>query len=77
MIRTSIIPQSTDILVTIPQKYVGRKVEVFVYSDDEITQNDVPKKLSMADFWAKLSDESAQKIHANINVLRSEWEKDI
>ena len=72
MIKTSLIPQSTNILVTIPKKYIGKKVEVFIYSDDEIMLNEQPHKLSMADFWGKLSDESAKKMHENITILRNE-----
>lgn len=76
MTRTSIIPQHTDILLSIPSKYVGKRIEVLLYSVEEIIE-ETPPKVTMADFWGKLSDESAQKIHENVNVIRNEWERDI
>lgn len=76
MIRTSMIPKQTDILLSIPSKYVGKKIEVLLYSVEEIIEES-PPQLTMADFWGKLSDESAQKIHDNLKVMRNEWERDI
>jgi hypothetical protein len=76
MTRTSMIPQQTDILLSIPSKYVGKKIEVLLYSVEEIIE-ETPPQLTMADFWGKLSDESAQKLHDNVNVIRKEWERDI
>lgn len=71
MTRTSMIPQQTDILLSIPSKYVGKKIEVLLYSVEEIIE-ETPPQVTMADFWGKLSDESAQKIHDNVNVMRNE-----
>ncbi|MEA5259856.1 hypothetical protein VB264_18810 [Arcicella aquatica] len=76
MLRTSIIPQQRDILLSVPQEYVGKKIEVLVYAIEEIVE-ELPKKVTMADFWGKMSDESAQKIHDNIKQMRNEWEQDI
>ena len=76
MTRTSITPLQTDILLSIPQKYVGKKIEVLLYAVDEIVE-ELPMKTTMADFWGKLSDESAKKLHHNVNVMRNEWERDI
>jgi hypothetical protein len=76
MTRTSMIPKQTDILLSIPSKYVGKKIEVLLYSVEEIIE-ETPPKVTMADFWGKLSDESAQKLHDNVNVMRKEWERDI
>ncbi len=74
MLRTSIIPQQRDILLSVPQEYVGKKIEVLVYAIEEIVE-ELPKKVTMADFWGKMSDESAQKIHDNIKQMRNEWEE--
>jgi hypothetical protein len=73
MTRTSMIPKQTDILLSIPSKYVGKKIEVLLYSVEEIIE-ETPPKVTMADFWGKLSDELAQKLHDNVNVMRKEWE---
>lgn len=76
MLRTSITPEQRDILLSVPQEYVGKKIEVLMYAIEEIVE-ELPRKVTMADFWGKLSDESAQKIHANVKQMRSEWEQDI
>jgi hypothetical protein len=76
MTRTCMIPQQTDILLSIPSKYVGKKIEVLLYSVEEIIEEN-PPKVTMANFWGKLSDEAAQKLHENVNTIRNEWERDI
>lgn len=76
MLRTSITPEQRDILLSVPQEYVGKKIEVLMYAIEEIVE-ELPRKVTMADFWGKLSDESAQKIHDNIKQMRNEWEQDI
>lgn len=76
MLRTSITPEQRDILLSVPQEYVGKKIEVLMYAIEEIVE-ELPKKVTMADFWGKLSDESAQKIHDNVKQMRNEWEHDI
>ncbi len=73
MLRTSITPEQRDILLSVPQEYVGKKIEVLMYAIEEIVE-ELPRKVTMADFWGKLSDESAQKIHDNVKQMRSEWE---
>jgi len=76
MLRTSITPEQRDILLSVPQEYVGKKIEVLMYAIEEIVE-ELPRKVTMADFWGKLSDESAQKIHDNVKQMRNEWEQDI
>lgn len=36
MVRTSITPEQTDIHISVPQNYVGRKLEVLLYPVDEL-----------------------------------------
>ncbi len=45
MIRTIIIPHKDSISVAIPKDYVGKQLEVIVFSKDEgLTENNVIKK---------------------------------
>jgi hypothetical protein len=70
MIRTRIIPQKTDFVISVPPNYVGRQLEIFLYALDEL--NPEPQiTATMADFWGKLSDESAQKMRDNIERMRN------
>lgn len=76
MIRTSVTPQQAFLNIAIPVNYIGKKVEVLLYAVDEILE-DQPKTQTMADFWNSISDETAAKLHNNVNQIREEWQKDI
>jgi hypothetical protein len=75
MVRTIITPTNTDIRLRIPKKYVGKPIEITYLALEELEAKE-PTKI-MADFWGKISDETAQKLHDNVKELRTEWEKDI
>ncbi len=49
MTRTSLIPQQTDILLSIPSKYTGKRIEVLLCSVEEIIEENTPK-MTIADF---------------------------
>jgi len=59
----------------IPEKYVGKKIEITYSEVDEIDRTS--KKKTMADFWGILSDETANELHAHVDKSRSEWERGI
>ncbi len=73
MIRTSVTPQQAFLNIAIPSNYIGKKVEVLLYAVDEILE-DQPKTQTMADFWNSISDETAAKLHNNVNQIREEWQ---
>ena len=76
MIRTSVTPQLAFLNIAIPSNYIGKKVEVLLYAVDEIFEEQ-PKTQTMADFWNTISNETAEKLHKNVNNMRDEWKKDI
>ena len=41
MIRTYIIPQSNNIQITIPDNYIGKQLEVIIFSEEEIDNIDL------------------------------------
>lgn len=85
MVRTILTPDHANIKLAIPQSYVGKQLEVLVYTVDEVQtepiagvlvepklENDfVPKKPS--DFKKILSDETAQGFHEYLKQSRNEW----
>ncbi|HET9505788.1 MAG TPA: hypothetical protein VFO93_19740 [Hymenobacter sp.] len=77
MIRTSITPQQTDIQLSVPPHYVGKKLEVLLYSVEEVTEEPAaaPAPSVMAQFWGVLSDESAQDLREQAEASRNEWER--
>lgn len=76
MIKTTLIPQQTNLNILVPQNYIGKKIEVLLYAVDEILIN-APKNVTMADFWNVISDETAQKLRKNVAETKDEWENDI
>lgn len=62
MIRTSITPKRQDISLTVPEEYVGKKVEILYYLVDELHEMPIEKN-NMEQFWGMLSDESALELH--------------
>ena len=71
MIRTVITPKSGNIKISIPQKYIGKPIEVTFVSLDELEVTD--SKKNMADFWGTISDETAKILHEEVNQNRKEW----
>lgn len=78
MIRTIIRPEKRQIKLDIPEDYVGKEIEVTYILLDELNtrKTDKPAK-SMKDFWGKLSDKTADKLHQHISKSRQEWERNI
>lgn len=74
MVKTHITPLQNTYNLAIPKKYIGKKVEILIYSIDEV-QVEKPIKSTMADFWGILSDETAADLHNLTNTGREEWEK--
>ncbi len=77
MVRTSITPEQTDVHLSVPLNYVGRKLEVLVYPVDELTDETVeglPKK-KPSDFAGTLSKEEGEKFHEYLKESRNEWER--
>jgi hypothetical protein len=73
MIRTVVTPDKQDINLHIPKSYVGKKIEVIVFSIDEADSE--PKKMTMSDFWGTISDETAAKLHKETTDSRDSWEE--
>ena len=83
MVRTTVTPDHANIKVAIPESYVGKQLEVLVYTIEEIQaepsvamlvepkERSVPKKPS--DFKKILSDETAKGFHEYLKQSRKEW----
>ena len=74
MVRTTITPQKTDVLISVPAHYVGKKLEVLLYAVDEVTE-ETPKPATMAQFRGILSRETAQDILQQAEASRAEWDQ--
>lgn len=75
MIKTIAIPQNNSYNLAIPNKYIGKKIEIIFYSLDEVMEEKVisPKK-TMADLWGKLSEETGNELNEQVEEGRKGWE---
>ena len=76
MVRTVITPENTHIQLDIPKEYVGKEIEVTFLALDELVK-DKPTKLTMADFWGVISDDTAKLLQKKTEQSRDEWERNI
>lgn len=83
MIKTVVIPQNNQLQLTIPNSYIGKEIEVFLYAKEELVEEvekveDKPVKVNnMARFRGLLTPEEADKFHIYLKQARSEWDRDI
>ena len=66
----------TDIQLSVPESYVGKKLEVLLYAVEELSEEQ-PKKNGMAQFWGALSNETAEDMHKQVEQDRDEWNRNI
>jgi hypothetical protein len=76
MNKTIAIPQNNSYNLAIPNKYIGKKIEILFYSLDEVMEEKVisPKK-TMADLWGKLSEETGNELNKQVEEGRKGWEE--
>lgn len=73
MIKTIITPKENNYLIKIPNNYIGKELEVFIYAKDELTFEKNSKK-SMADFQGIISDNTANDMHKELQETRNGWD---
>ena len=74
MIKTILTPDNTDVHITIPQVYVGKRVEVLVYAVDELTEEQ-PVKNTMHKYRGSLSKQTAEALQKYVTEGRNEWDR--
>ena len=80
MVRTIIEPQNNTISLLIPNDYVGKKLEVMIYADDEIWRLSAGVKSSrpkISSFKGILTNDEAEKYHQYLQKSRQEWDRNI
>jgi hypothetical protein len=72
MIKTIIIPKDNHIDLIVPDNYIGKEIEILLYSKEEVTSEKSTK--SMKDFWGKLSDITSNDLQKQVVEGRNEWQ---
>ncbi len=75
MIRTLITPTETNINLSIPEDYIGKKIEVLMFTVEEITIESHVSGTSLKPSQLRgfLSNDTAEMLHNHIHKSRSEW----
>lgn len=79
MIRTVVTPANNNLLISIPNDYVGKQIEVLLYTSEEVNEKTITPKNSIAALKGKLnlSPEQYKDFQQHIKEIRNEWERDI
>ena len=76
MVRKLIIPSQTNVLIEVPQNYIGKEIEVLLYAVEELEKNETTKMNTTA-FKEIFSKEEGIKFNKFIDQSRNEWERNI
>ena len=77
MIRTVLTPKNTDLHLSIPKHYIGKQVEVLVYTTDEVKEKKTLSNTASLRGKLHLSNEQYKDFHQSLNTSRNEWNRDI
>jgi len=77
MIKTIVIPQSNSLYLAIPNSYIGKEIEILLYSKEELMLEKPNLKKTMADFSGVLSESDYQSLKIHTEQARKEWNRDI
>lgn len=76
MIRTTIIPANNNIVLPVPEKYVGKRIEVLMFDVEEVAgeTNTASKKLKPSELRGFLSGATAEAMQQQVQQSRNEWD---
>ena len=77
MLKELFIPKKSTYTLTIPTHYIGKRVEVLLYSVDELSENKEPNKKKPSDFFGTLSLPEGEEFQKYVTNSRLEWERNI
>jgi hypothetical protein len=75
MIKTVTIPQKNSFNLSIPNNYIGKKIEILIYAVDELTeQSTLPTNTKLSDkYRGIITKEQGLELNEHIKQMRSEW----
>ena len=75
MTRTTITPSGNNIVLAVPEKYIGKKIEVLMFDVEEVTPQPATSgsKLKPSQLRGFLSKETAESLQEHVQQSRNEW----
>ena len=78
MLKTVITPNENTYSLPIPPYYIGKTLEVLLYSSDEFFEIKIPStNKKPSDFFCTLSATEGEKFQDYVTNSRSEWNRNI
>jgi len=77
MIRTALIPSQTVVELSLPNHYIGKKVEFLIYISDEIEMPKSVKSNNAAQFKGLLNANETKSFNQYLTTVRQEWDRNI
>ena len=76
MTRTTITPLKSNIVLTVPQKYLGEKIEVLMFDVKEVTLGPAATNTNLKPSQLRgfLSNDTAEALHQHTQQCRNEWD---
>ncbi len=71
MTKTFITPENNNIFLSVPEEYIGKKIEVLMYAVDEV--DELKTETTMAEFEGILSEDEANQLQEYVKQSREEW----
>ncbi len=75
MIRTQVIPDSNNVSLAIPDSYIGKKVEIILFSDEDLEENGNAKG-KIKKYKGALSKKKALEMQEFAMQIRKEWDRE-
>ena len=63
MMKIKLIPTSNSIVLSVPDNYVGKELEVLIYAQDEIVDGKVKKTDNAAQYKGLFTKEEGERFH--------------
>jgi hypothetical protein len=74
MVKTVVIPSNNTLILPIPNNYVGKEIEVFMYAKDELLEEKTLEGDSMKRFRGILSSDEADELQEYVKKSREGWD---
>jgi len=75
MTRTTIIPSKSHVVLEVPEKYIGKKIEVLMFDVEEVNSETTAgnTKLKPSQLRGFLSNDTAEAMQQYVQQSRNEW----
>ena len=77
MVHTTLIPSQSIVELSLPNHYVGKKVEFLIYVSEEIENLKPMSPTNASQFKGILNAEEAKSFNQHSTTVRQEWDRNI